>query len=413
MDKLRLSISVALLFLVALGCPQGTNARSVGTLAHVDWLEARLREAMDKRSASDGLPRGTFDVLFLFDSSQAGWKSAYRAHVQSVIEEFLRRRASEPGGSQRSVAIHAYQAQLYAEPGQGLPFSAINDETIGRVADALPNDRLTTDPKGRGLSTKGGHDHSGARREAILHLRESRSKASKPLLIVQLTTVPFNELPGSDRDRVERSRDARTALLDGTGVEPYDVPGLPLYTESAGPGQDPFPVYCWIYGPPDLSQMNLVNVQQKAPKSQEPPPDTRKPLPWLRLFGGLILLGAVAAAIAIALRPVPIRILAGNSELYGAHVRRGNRVSICGPGTKAPGPHALVLTDSVAPGAPADRLAHIVVPWFAAPYLEGGLFTIHSAHVKANRVILTSTRTFSLRSKTDGSQTSGLSVKIG
>lgn len=383
----------------------------MGPMANVEWLEQRVAEAMASRAApQDGFSRGSYDIVFLFDSSQAGGKSGYRAQVQSVIEEFLKRRAREPGGTLRSFAVHPYQVSFYPPPNFGMSLSQLNEDNIAKVEAALPNDRLITDPQGRPLSNRGGHDHSGARREAFTFYNQGQEAGRlRPLIMVQFTTVPFNELPGSPRDAAERRRDARTAFLEESGLEAYDVPGLPLFTEAP----DSFPVYCWVYGPSDYSRMTLVNtaptVKTQAPKEVLPP----RRFPFGTILGALAALGGVAAAIWWLLKPIPVRISAGNTELFGAHVRRGQKIAICGPGTKSPGNPSLVLTDSVAPGVPSDRLAHIVIPWFSTAYVEGGLYNVQAANVKANRLSLERTRSFTLKSKIDGLQTSALSAKIG
>jgi hypothetical protein len=67
-------------------------------------------------------------------------------------------------------------------------------------------------------------------------------------------------MPGFPENISERKKDARTADLEGTGFVAYDVPGLPFTSDTDPKSGSAFPVYIWLYGPPDFSKEQLTGT---------------------------------------------------------------------------------------------------------------------------------------------------------
>lgn len=407
------SASWLLLLLGLLGPSTGFSQASDGA----GWLRERLETELAARGAPtrESGDYG-FKFVFLFDSSQAGWKSAYRAFVQTTIESFLNKQLEAPGSRATSIAVYAYQASLYDRPGQFLELSPLTKEIVGRIGEVLPNDRLTTGPNGEPLSSRGGHDHSGARKKLLDSLAASSPSGPDqkvPTIVVQFTTTPFNELPGDQAaDLRVRGLNARTSLLDGTGFVPYEVPGLPLNTEVPQGFSAPFPVYIWIYGPQRFSKLKPV-VQDKSStttSSGESKGGTTRIFPAPLL--ALILLALIGLAFFYIVKPVRITIYRGNAEVHTVTVRRNAEISIYGSGATKTRPNALILTDTDAPGAPPERLATLKIPWIGSAYVEGSHWVLDAPGAKGGRLTLDRKRSFRLKSKTDALSTVGFSAKV-
>jgi hypothetical protein len=184
---------------------------------------------------------------------------------------------------------------------------------------------------------------------------------TKPILLVQFTTIDVNEVPGDlARDSRIRPLPARTALLEGTGFEAYNVTGLPLKTDPPGQGLEPFNVYAWTYGPAKFTGVkelaaadrDVTPAQPEAPKGKSP---IGTIVGWIV---ALAILGAIGAFVVKMLNPVRrVTVQRGNTNIYGRDLRKNERVEIWGPGSKNAAVGALVLPSDAAPGIPAEKLA--------------------------------------------------------
>jgi hypothetical protein len=309
-----------------------------------------------------------------------------------------------------------------------------------------------------------------------------------PVIVIQFTTIPFNEIPGDaslDDDR--RRPDARTLDLGGTGFIAYDVPGLPKTV-----GDPSVPVYIWLYGPPTFTMLSTeddvhIGSLRIEPQTLQPgdlgtatltlnapapakgvsiPISTSSPdavemantvvvkpgskigsfalkvkqgatpgtasvsvgkgsdkasatitiqpmTPRKNYLPLLLIVVGLAVLVWWIFRPVRISVSSGNREVHGATVRRGSQIPVYGPGAKKTAANAFVLNDSIAPSAPADKLATIVLSLIGTPYVKGDLFSVDAAGLTGGRLPLDRTRTFRLKSRSDGSATASMAVKIG
>lgn len=373
------------------------------------WVEQRIEAAMEARGVpSPKLASHDFHYIFLFDSSQASPRSAYRKYVQGLIESFLNKRLGEGLSEKSTVSLYAYQLDLYRPPSAGTfenaPLTAKSIELLGGMPHTFMN-RADGSP----MPVQGGHDHVTPRRHAMQQALTSFGVSSPnqniPILVVQFTTTPFNEMPGNRSIDAEMRRlDARTAQLEGTGFVAFDVPELPL--KSGGE----FPVYVWLYGPSQFTKLATISGQIRQPNKPEglDTNNSENRSGWLVL---VFILGAFAVAAYWLLKPIRVTISANSREIHGAMVRRGSGLAICGPRTTKVSAQSCVLSDDLAPGAPQGVLATISIPIVGSPTVKGELFSVVGG--SGGQLVIDKPRSFQLKSKAGDSFTTMLRITCG
>jgi hypothetical protein len=326
------------------------------------WLRDQLNTELQQRIPSatkHPLADYPFHFVFLVDASQASSKSAYPEFVKQTLSHFLRavENAQKDRGSYSTVSIVPYDTALHL--GSGLDELTLTPDNIRKAIALVPTVSLGPGPGG-----KGGHDHSGTRKELLTLLTKNNpgtppSTWTKPVLLVQFTTIDVNEVPGEpDRDRQVRPLSARNSMLEGSGFEAYNVTGLPLKTDPPKQGLEPFNVYIWTYGPAEFSGVKALNPIDTAPATQ-PVSNTKSPVG--EIIGWIVavaVIGGLAYVLYKMMNPVRrVTVQRGNTGIYGRDLRRNERVEIWGPGAKDAGISALVLPADAAPGIPAQKLA--------------------------------------------------------
>lgn len=328
------------------------------------WLRDGLNNELKQRipdSTEHPLADFPFHFVFLIDASQASAKSAYPEFVKQTLSHFLRavENAQKNRGSYSEVSIVPYDTGLYKS--NPIDVLTLTPDNINKALALVPTYSLGAGPGG-----KGGHDHSGMRHDLMELLTKDNpgvapSTWTKPILLVQFTTIDVNEVPGdASRDAKVRPLPARTALLEGTGFEAYDVAGLPLKTDPPKEGLEPFNVYIWTYGPSKFTGVKaLAEANREVATTTAPAPSGDSSIgAIIGWIVGLAILGAIGYFAFKMLNPVRrVTVQRGNTNIYGRDLRKNERVEIWGPGSKDAGIGALVLPADAAPGIPSQKLA--------------------------------------------------------
>jgi hypothetical protein len=370
--RLFLTLGIAALVCASMAQPQPQTAKGTRSEAAAKWLTDQLNRELSSRAGLKGpkpLENHPFHFVFLVDSSQASFKSAYPEFAKQTMRHFLRGireaqegRVGDTGGSVAS--IYPYQTELYT----AAPYSAVqltlDENAINDLASHVPAATLPTLADGTTpIDVRGGHDHTDSRNALLKLLRQQAGggdpgQAARPPIVIQFTTVDVNETPGNQElDRRIRPLSARTSGLDDTGFIAYSVQGLPLKTESPGGGKEPFNVYVWTYGPP-----SFTGVASYAERTKPvPPPPQKTSIPTWPLW--LVLIGAAGAGAYFltkaGLAPAQVTITRNNSPAFSRSLRKGEAIEIWGPGATNVPVGAWILPAEVAPGVPPQKLASV------------------------------------------------------
>ena len=383
------------------------------------WIESQITRRLSDSGISGGLATHPFHYIFLFDSSHASSKSAFRKYAGDAIQEFLKRRAAEPSAERSRFSVYPYQVELYADAANSISAQQLTLPNIRAIDGKLPTSPLGRAPVDSAFATEStdpkdfrGHDHIGARKKAAeLVGRESTNSQSLPNIYIQFTTTSFSEVPGHQEiDRVVRNMNSASDGLEGTGLVAFPLEGFPPVTENPDENTAPFTVLIWIFGPQSFDGIDTVlsttHSVHKETTSTRPSPSVPA------IFGALCLLAIVAYLLYLLCKPVRIGIGRGGSEIYSVNIRRFQSLDIYGPEAKKIGRNAMQLPPDALMASDTHVLAKVCVGLMGS-YVEGHLYNVQGAGVQNGRLVIEGKRSFQLRSK-DGTVTSGpLFAKIG